>query len=69
MRLQPYHWIYLAVVGRLCAPVLFLSGSLEQLQNRSTQRNVHEATFEQGRNRSHKKQRASDSRGAREVGA
>ena len=31
MRLRKYHWIYLALVGLLCAPALFLSGSLEQL--------------------------------------
>jgi hypothetical protein len=32
MRLRKYHWIYLIIVGLLCAPALLLSGSLQGLQ-------------------------------------
>jgi hypothetical protein len=32
MRLQKYHWLYLIVVGLLCAPAFLLPGSLERLR-------------------------------------
>jgi hypothetical protein len=31
MRLQKSHWLYLIIVGLLCAPALLLSGPVERL--------------------------------------
>jgi hypothetical protein len=36
MRLRIYQWLYLIIVGLLCAPALLLSGSLQGLQNRES---------------------------------
>jgi hypothetical protein len=33
MRLQKYHWLYLIVVGLLCAPAFLLPGLVERLNN------------------------------------
>jgi hypothetical protein len=35
-RLRIYQWLYLIVVGLLCAPALLLSGSMQGLQNRES---------------------------------
>jgi hypothetical protein len=34
MRLQKYQWLYLIIVGLLCAPALLLRGSLQRLEKR-----------------------------------
>jgi hypothetical protein len=36
MRLRKYQWLYLILVGLLCAPALLLAGSLQGLQKRES---------------------------------